>query len=187
MSDPIDIAAVTTNLYTLLKPLEAEDRKKVVRAALTLLGEVDVPPTGTSPRKEASLLDEGSKQFAPKVASWLQKSGLDEEILTQVFHIEGESVEIIAGDVPGKSGKEKAINAYLLTGFKNYLETGDGKFDDKSAREVCKALGCYGDTNHATYIKDRGNLIGGSKTLGWTLTAPGMKAVSELIKEIATA
>lgn len=187
MDSKLDITGVTAALYNLLKPLDAGDRKRVVQAAQTLLGEVDDVTAKNSSRPEEPVVDRGAHTGThSKARIWLQKNGLSDEIISQVFHIEGETAEIIAAEVPGKSGREKAINAYLLTGARNFLVTGDAKFDDKSARESCKALGCYSDTNHATYIKDKGNLISGSKVSGWMLTAPGQKEVADLIKEIAS-
>ncbi|WFU76281.1 hypothetical protein [Bradyrhizobium sp. CB2312] len=46
--------------------------------------------------------------------------------------------------------KAQAINAYMPTGIAEFLKTGESKFADKVARETCKKLGCYGETNHAT-------------------------------------
>lgn len=62
------------------------------------------------------------------------------------------------------------------------MKTGDSKFTDKAARETCKKLGCYAETNHATHMKKPGNVLSGSKESGWTVTGPGMKAAAELIK-----
>lgn len=182
MTSSIDVTGVTTALYNLLKPLEPEDRHKVVRAAQMLLGDVDLPLSAV---KTAVSEDGSSEQgYSPRVRIWLQKNGLDHEKLSQVFHLEGGVADIIA-DVPGKTGKDKALNAYILTGMQQFLLIGEPKFDDKSARENCKSLGCFNDTNHATYIKDKGNIMSGSKDGGWVLTGPGLSAAADLIKGIA--
>lgn len=60
-------------------------------------------------------------------------------------------------------------------------------FDDKSARAQCQSSGCYDHTNHATYMKDKGNDLAGSKDKGWSLTNPGLKAGAMLVKQIAQA
>ena len=86
---------------------------------------------------------------------------------------------------PGKNGKEKTINAYVLTGVSAFLQTGETKFDDKTARDVCKTMGCFNEGNHAYYLKGRGNVLGGSKDSGWTLTGPGLKLGAELIRNLA--
>lgn len=186
MADVADVAAVTASLYSILKPLESEDRRRVVKAALTLLGDADASSIDKAESVEVAPSDGSPEGFSPKVIGWLKKNNLDADALNNVFHVEGEVAEIIASEIPGKGGKEKTVNAYLLTGAKNFLTTGDGKFDDKSARDVCEALGCYNSTNHATYLKDRGNFLSGSKSTGWTLTAPGLKAVAELVREMSS-
>jgi hypothetical protein len=117
----------------------------------------------------------------------MKQNGVTEDNLSHVFHIDGGAAEVIAGEAPGKSDKEKTLNAFVLTGLAEFLQTGDPKFDDKAARALCKKLGCFGEGNHATYMKDRGNLLGGSKEGGWTLTGPGLKAGAELIKGMAGA
>ena len=76
---------------------------------------------------------------------------------------------------------------YVLTGIARLLATGEPSFDDKAARAACKNLGCLNETNHASYIKDRGNRMTGSKETGWKLTAPGLALGAALIKEIIPA
>jgi hypothetical protein len=104
------------------------------------------------------------------------------EQLAHIFHIDGETVDIIADTSPGKNQKDQTINAYVLTGIGEYLKTGEAKFTDKAARESCKKMGCFGETNHSTYLKRPGNIMSGSKESGWTLTGPGLKAAAELVK-----
>jgi hypothetical protein len=66
------------------------------------------------------------------------------------------------------------------------IKTGDAKFDDKSGREACEKVGCYGRTNHATYMSKPGNVLSGSKENGWSLTGPGLKAGADLVKELTS-
>ena len=47
-------------------------------------------------------------------------------------------------------------------------------------------MGCFDGSNHALYMKGKGNVLGGSKDAGWTLTGPGLKAGAELVKKLAT-
>jgi hypothetical protein len=63
------------------------------------------------------------------------------------------------------------------------LTTGDATFDDKAARQLCDDLGCYDSANHSVFMGDKGNLLTGSKKLGWKLTAPGLKHGANLIKQ----
>jgi hypothetical protein len=113
----------------------------------------------------------------------MKKYSVTEEQLGHVFH--GQNAEVIAAEAPGKNAKQKTINAYVLTGVSSLIATGEATFDDKTARAVCKSMGCMNETNHATYMKDKGNVLGGSKNAGWMLTGPGLKSGADLVKELA--
>ena len=179
-----DVTAITTDLYKLLEPLEAGDRKKVIKAALTLLGEeADVEPDRSKKRDEEE--SGGASMLPAKARMWMRTNGITQDQLGHVFHIEGGTVEIIAAEAPGKNGKEKTISAYILTGISALLQTGEAKFDDKAGRAACDRFGCYQGNNHATILKDKGNVLSGSKDAGWTVTGPGLKAGAELIKGLA--
>ena len=88
---------------------------------------------------------------------------------------------------PRKTGKEKTINAYVLTGISAFVHTSEPKFDDKTARDVCRAMGVFSESNHAYYLKGKGNVLGGTKDSGWTLTTPGLKLGAEIVKGLAAA
>lgn len=186
MADEVDVAAITADLYKILKPLEAADRKKVVRAALTLLDDnVDVSPHTRSSTSTPIHADDAADGFSSKVKIWMQKNGVTAEHISNVFHIDNNVAEVVAGHAPGKNAKEKTINAYVLTGLTQFLTSGEPKFEDDAARTICKSLGCYDNTNHATYLKGKGNVLGGSKAVGWTLTAPGLVQAAVMLKEMA--
>ena len=74
-----------------------------------------------------------------------------------------------------------------MTGLAEFLRTGEAKFTDKAARDICRKLGCYDANNHAVYIKRPGNILSGNKDAGWTLTGPGQKAATELVKAAGSA
>jgi hypothetical protein len=74
----------------------------------------------------------------------------------------------------------------VLTGISQLIATGDPKFDDKAARAVCKSMGCLDESNHTYNMKGKGNLLGGSKDSGWTLTGPGLKSGAELVKGLSS-
>ena len=100
----------------------------------------------------------------------MKQNGLTSDMLDQVFHVDGEHVEVLAASVPGKTMKERTLNVYLLAGAARLLATGETAFDDKYARELCGNLGSYDPTNHAKYLKDRGNKLAGSASTGWKPT-----------------
>jgi hypothetical protein len=175
-----NIAEAATKMVDLLSPFETEERERVVHAALTLLGDA---PIG-SPRRPAP--DELPTDIPRRAAAWLHQHGLNREQLDEIFHRDGDRSEVIAAAMPGHSNKERTLNGYLLTGVSRMLATGDASFDDNTARQLCRNLGCYDHTNHATYLKNRGNKFTGSKEQGWQLTAPGLAQAAALIRQMAS-
>src|SRR5262245_2954866 len=184
MAKATDITSSTTELYNLLEPLDPAQRTKVIKAALTLLGDdIDIEREKSKTKKDEQ--EPGGDGLRAKARTWARTNSITEEQLHHVFHLDGGKVEVIAAEAPGKTGKQKTVNAYILTGLAQFLQTGEAKFDDKTARAVCKAMGCLDESNHAYNLKGKGNALSGSKDSGWTLTGPGLKAGAELVKGLA--
>jgi hypothetical protein len=183
------IADITMKVVKLLTPLDSDGRQKAIKASLTLLGEADVDidaggsgsagGSGDGARGSATL-----PGLSPKATAWTKQNTLSKSQLEQVFDIDGTSVNVLGGGIPGKSSKDQTISAYILKGVAQLLATGEPTFDDKSARKLCVDLGCYNSANHAVYMNSMGNTITGSKDKGWKLTAPGLKKGADLIKEM---
>lgn len=178
-----DLPSIATELYKLLEPHEPDIRARAIQAAIVMLG----GNTNVTTHQNQFPHDEGeaggkASQMPPKVEAWMRSHGITLEQLEQVFHLYGDVCEVLPSEAPGKNGKEKTINAYILTGIAAFLESGETKFDDKTARGVCRAMGCLNEGNHAYYMKGKGNLLGGTKDSGWMLTGPGLKLGAELIK-----
>jgi hypothetical protein len=183
---PADIPAVTTNLYKLLQPLQSEERKRVIKAALAMLGD-DTSVANQNSERGGDAVDDGDSDLPVKARQWMKKYDVTQERLNHVFHIENGSTEVIAHEAPGSSMKTMTINAYVLTGISQLLATGEAKFDDERARAVCKSMGCFDKGNHAKFMKEKGNVLSGSKESGWTLTGPGLKSGADLVKGLASA
>lgn len=168
-------------IVQILTPLTADERKRTIRASLALLGQDAKGVDGEAADEPSEVADMPSRA---KV--WIKQNGLSTDEVQQVFHISKDDVSVIA-DVPGKNKKEKALNCYLLTGLTKLLLAGAPTFDDKSAKALCESSGCHDRTNHARYLKDRGNEFTGAKDKGWTLTSPGLKRAAQLVKEASAA
>jgi len=181
------ITDVTMKVVKLLTPLDSDGRKKAIKASLTLLGEacVDIDTGGSGSAAGAGDGARGSGTLpglSTKATAWIKQNDLTKSQLEHVFDIDGTSVNVLGGSIPGKSSKEQTISAYILKGIAQLLATGEPTFDDKSARKLCEDLGCYNGPNHAVYMNSMGNSITGSKDKGWKLTAPGLKKGADLIK-----
>lgn len=182
MSD--SLAPAMTKVVEVLSPLESEQRKRVIQAALALLGEESILTAAT---KQVARLAEEAAEDAPAgvaaaAAPWLAKSKLTMGQLEQHLHFDGGSVKVIS--LPGSAAKkiDQVLHTYLMQGLAAFLSTGEASFTDQDARSLCEHFGCYDASNHSKYLKDFGNRITGSKTTGWKLTAPGLSAAAELLK-----
>jgi hypothetical protein len=171
---------VTTKLVEALSPLNSEERRKVLQAAFALLGESPMLQSSEQD-KSADRSDLTSSSLPVRARSWMRQYGIPEEKLFQVFNLSNGRAEIIAS-VPGKDTKERMLNCYVLTGIASLLSAGEFAFEDKAARETCRASGCYDANNHSSYLKGKGNVFSGTKEKGWVLTAPGQKWAAELIE-----
>jgi len=187
-----EIAKIAVKVVDLLEPLGSEDRQRAINGALTLLGETRLP----GPRlldHSGSVLGAGGESHKSeqrnglhqKAAAWMKQHGLTIAQIEQAFDLSDQGVAIIASEAPGKNGKQKTLNTYVLYGVSRLLSSGDTAFNDKDARKACDELGCYDSANHALYMKDKGKLLTGSKDGGWKLTAPGLKHGADLIKELS--
>lgn len=157
----------------------------MIEASLTLLGDKPIgiqaaSVNGGGSNSGAKAEETGS--LPGKASLWMKQNGLSMAQIEQVFHFDGDTVDVIASEIPGKNAKQKTLNAYVLIGISKLLATGSASFDDESARTLCKSSGCYNKANHALYLSDRGNIFTGSKDKGWTLTAPGLKQAAEMVK-----
>ena len=159
-----DVPTIATELYRLLEPHEPDVRERAIKAAMVMLGgnpQVTASDKRLSPEPPEE--DHDGPPLALKVRHWMRIYGVTREQLGHMFHLDGGAWEVLPSEAPGKNGKEKTINAYVLAGMSAFLQTGEAKFDDKTARNVCKTMGCFNEGNHAYYLKGRGNVLGGTK------------------------
>lgn len=175
----------TMKVVDILKPLSSEDRTRVMRAAMVLLGENE---SGVAP---ITHVGEGSGgpvgeigAFPPRARAWMKQNAITPDQLQHVFHVSDGSAEVIAA-LPGRNRKEQTYNAYIITGIAQLLLNGTASFDDKTARALCEKSGCYDSANHSAHLRDKGNEFTGTKEKGWTLTAPGLRRGAEIIKDMS--
>jgi len=188
-----DFKNLVNGLYDLLLPItDTELRKRAVKVALMMLGE----DAGFVERKQTGGIGGGAApddhdaedhgELNAKARTWLRQNKLTEDQLGDVFHVDGDTVDIIAHSIPGESLADRVSNTYVLVGLRELIRTGEPKFDEEIAKAECERFGTHGKTNHARYAKSGGNLLAGSAKNGWTLTAPGLKAGAELVKKLAS-
>lgn len=180
-----DIAQVTTRVYALLQPLEAEERARVLGAVRALFG--DANPSGS---KGGGLQGSDSPQdgaYPVPAARWLSQNGISQAQIENVVHVSDGSVDLIVGEIPGASKKEQTMNCYLFSGLRELFSSGIPKFSEEQAVALCQRMGCFDRSNHSSHRKTFGNLIAGTKNAGYSLSAPGLRMVAELVKELSPA
>jgi hypothetical protein len=169
-----------TNIVQELEEFASEDRHRIIQASMTLLGE---GPTRVAPDEEKIVAGQGGpEEFPAKARIWLKHNALTAEQINQVFHFGEEGPEILVS-IPGANKKEQVRNAYVLCGIGEFLASGETKFEDESAREICESGGFFDGTNHMKYMK--GSEFAGSRAKGWVLTAPGLKLAASLIMQLS--
>jgi hypothetical protein len=72
----------------------------------------------------------------------------------------------------------------LLKGIAAHLGTGVLRMTYEQLKEACLHYNAYDGTNFARYLKAFAVDVGGAKEAGYTLTARGLTAATDLIKEL---
>lgn len=185
-----DMAEATKKIVDVLMAFSTEQRLRVVKASLTLLGDelghssIDKSKNVSEKNNENVIFEDDNSDAMPVLAKqWMKKNGVSMGDVEHYYHFDGGKVVTL--EIPGlaTTKKDQSVNAYLAVGLASLLEKGDPSFSDSDARAFCEKSGCYDMPNHSKIIKSFGNKITGSKNSGWKLTTPGLSAVAELIKQ----
>jgi hypothetical protein len=182
-----NLAVATTKVVEILTTFSSEERLRIVKASLTLLGDEisapNGPPRELSGSEQASGSGDSDGAEVHKLATpWMRKNGVTLDQLEQCFHFDQGLVTPIALPGNATSKREQTVSAYITVGLAHYLASGDSAFTDADARKFCEQSGCYDLANHVAAVKALKNRTTGSKSTGWKLTAPGLTAAAELVK-----
>jgi len=174
------LAEAATRVARELEPLEVNQRQRVIRTALMLLGDAhfaDVPQPGPIQTQQPS-----SNSMGAPSDLLLRRLGLTSDQVEQFLHFEGENAIPIGLPGGAQSKREQTMNTYLLAVLAAALSSTEARFSDIEARNLCVQFGCFDAPNHVRIVKALGNKITGSKDSGWKLTSPGLAAAASLIK-----
>jgi hypothetical protein len=202
---PPELRAVST-IYTALKELDPPAQLRAVRYAAEMLGLSLSDSAKEHSRHSDSALaaDRGgdaSQNDPPPVLptsqdvddaeginavalKWLKRSAIEPSKLQHLFSLGINEIDLVAGNVPGSSKRERMRNVLLLKGVAAYLGTGVARISSEQLKEASLHYDAYDVANHARYLKEFAADVGGTKESGYTLTARGLTAATQLVREM---
>ena len=140
-------------------------------------------PVSASPSEEVET-DDGINAVAQK---WMRRNGLSAKALGALFSLGVDEIELVAKKVPGKTKKERMHNVALLRGVASYLGSGAARFTHADLKETCLHYDAYDVANSTAYMKSFASEVAGSAKTGYTLSARGLAAATELVKSLVAA
>ncbi len=118
---------------------------------------------------------------------WIRSNGCDIDSISKVYSLGIDDIDLVANTIPGNSKRERTKNVFRLIAISGYLESGAARTSHEKLKEACLHYDAFDARNHSTNLKSLGGEISGTKESGYTLTAKGITAATELIKQIVNA
>jgi hypothetical protein len=194
-----EISAISA-VYEALKYLEPEAQKRVLEyvieklsihvTAETIAPSSDTPTAHHVPNESSSAeppektSPEELEGVSPVAQKWMRRNGLSTDRLSSIFSLGVDEIDVVAKTVPGKSMRERMHSVVLLKGIAAYLSTGAPRFGHEQLKEACLHYDAYDATNFARYLKAFAAEVSGSKDSDYTLTARGLAAATDLLKQM---
>lgn len=200
-ADP-EILAISL-VYDALKDLNAEAQQRVIDyvaqklnlkdgsvKSLTNQGsesaniDTDIPATAPHRTERLEPSPDDLDGISPVALRWMRRNGLTADRLSAIFSLGVDEIDLVAKKAPGKSRRARMQNVFLLKGVAAYLSTGAARFTHEQIKEACLHYDAFDTDNFASYLKDFSAEVSGTKESGYTLTARGLTAATEIIKEM---
>jgi len=141
------------------------------------------PPVNHQSSSQIDVTDD-TDGISPVAIKWMQRNALTVDQLGHVFSLGTDEIDLVAKSVPGTSKRERTHNVAILKGIAAYLSTGVARFTAEQVKEACLHYDAYDPPNHAKYLRGMSTELSGSKESGFKLTARGLTAGTELIRQI---
>ena len=199
MNDDPELLALTA-VYGAIKDLDRDSQQRVIdyvsrklglaqtmAAARPSLGESQTaldPELADYRQLPNDTLSGDTDGISPIAIKWMRRSGLTPDELGHLFSLGTSEIDLVAKAVPGKSKNARTRSVTLLKGLAAYLSSGAARITDEQIKEACLHYDAFDSPNHAKYLKAMSPELTGSKANGFTLTARGLTAGTDLIKEL---
>ncbi len=191
--DP-EIQAIA-EVFSTLKGLDADSQTRVIDYVRRKLGlsveirgsaEDDIKPLMRGPDPVALAPVTSAAGVSPMADKWLRRSGLSMPQIERVFNIGAQDeIDVVANKLLGKTKAARSREVILLKAAANYLSTGVPKVNHEVVKQTCEHYDAYDVTNFSKTIKSMAPELSGSKQSGYTLTARGLAAAADLIKQMS--
>jgi hypothetical protein len=196
---PPELKAVSA-IYSALKPLDRPLQIRSLRFVAEMLGldlaslirreqssndhEVPIEESELVPALPSERPADEVEGISAVAVKWMKRSGLDAKGLQTLFSLGIDEIDLVAQSVPGGNKKERMRSVVLLKGIAAYLGTGVARISYEHLKEACLHYKAYDAANFAAYLRSFAAEVGGTKEAGFTLTARGLAAATDLVKEI---
>ena len=127
----------------------------------------------------------GNDSYGARARAWMKKHSLTSDALESAFHIEGDTSTLILKTVRGASKRERLRNVAALLGAMALVKTDQPKFTGAEFREALKQYDAYDAANGPSYVKSHKDVIQGSASAGYTVTAIGLDLAASLLTPAA--
>lgn len=198
--DP-EIIAIST-VFTALNKLTPDAQSRVLDyvqrklkkepAPEAILSDDSAPiETGTQIERQNSSASAGEDDTDDGINSvarkWMRRNSLTATALGAIFSLGVDEIELVAKNIPGKTKKDRMHNVALLRGTAAYLSSGAPRFTHAELKETCLHYDAYDVANSTAYLKSFASEVSGSAKIGYTLTARGLAAATELVRSLTGA
>jgi hypothetical protein len=119
--------------------------------------------------------------YGPRARAWIKKHGITSHVIDGAFHIDGDASTLILKTVRGTSKREKLRSVAALLGAMSLVKTDQPKFSNAEFREALKQYEAYDAANGPTNVKAHKDVIQGSASAGYTVTAVGLDLAANLL------
>jgi|CXWL01.1.fsa_nt_gi hypothetical protein len=128
--------------------------------------------------------EDGLEGVSPVARKWISRVGLSVGDLSKLFSLGIDEIDLVARKVPGNNKKDRMRSVILLKGVAAYLGSGVARVSHEHVKEACLHYDAFDSANFATHLKKFAAEVGGTKESGYTLTARGLSAATDLVKEV---
>ena len=165
---------------------DAEARKRILRWAIERFAAGEL---GGAVENRLKTSGQGAmsadSSVGPRARAWLARNGLSVQQLDSVLADYGSGYELILRDLPGRTSRDKAANAYLLTGTLHIVQNDTSDFGDEEARALCRRFGVYDSSNHSKALRTLRPHLTGNASSGYRLTAAGENMAANIIASMS--